>query len=210
MIKVNLLKKKNVAGGGATEGMGDGLSKIKMGFEKLGITWEDVKELPLRTIAFCIVTVLVANDRVEVLKQTKLEEFNKKLESMIKVENELTAELGKTKDYDEQRKQLEGDEATLRGKIDAIQKLVSDRNLLYNTLVSLASTIPNDVWLQSLEVKSENVGFRGSSLDINQISDFMRRLGETPYFKDVSLKSTNQARESGIDIATFDLSAKRR
>lgn len=211
MIKINLAKKKSLAAAGVEGTPGTAGLGGKFSLDKLGIKWEDVKELPLKTIAFCIAASYFGSDAVEKYKEERLQETDRAVKTLQEKQNKLMGDLAKTKDYDVQKKQLEADEATLKGKIDAIQRLVSDRMALYNTMLAMASAIPPGVWLNDYSIQGDTCVFRGSSLDLNQISDFMKRLGETPHFRDISLKSTAQSKDStGAEIATFDLSAKRR
>lgn len=206
MIKINLAKKKNFASASSDGGEGN-----KFSLQKLGISVEDLKELPIKTVVVCLLMGYFSTDRVENYKQIRIEENAERIKTLVAKQNDLNQELGKTKDYDIQKKQLEADEATLRGKIDAIQKLISDRLGLYHSLLAMTNAIPTGVWLTTFEVKSVEASFRGSSMDINQVSDFMKRLGETPHFKEITLKKTDQSRDSsGADVANFELTAKRR
>ena len=206
MIKINLAKRRNV-GAAAVEGGG-----AKFNLDRLGVRWEDLKELPLKTLVVCILVAYFSTGAVEDFKHDKLSEKDRDIKVQQDKQEKLSKELAKTKDYDIQKKQLEADESTLRGKIDAIQKLISDRMALYNGMVAMSSSIPTGVWLRDFAITGDLVTFGGSSVDISQVSDFMKRLGESPHYKDINLRSTTQSRDAanGSDILNFDLTAKRR
>ena len=206
MIKINLAKRRNIGVAAADAGT------TKFNIERLGIKWDDIKELPLAKVVICILAAYFSTGAVDDFKRDKLNLKDKEIKAFQTKEEKLNKEIAKTKDYDVQRKQLEADEATLRGKIDAIQKLISDRMALYNGMVAMSSATPAGVWLTDFQIQGDTVSFRGSSLDINQVSDFMKRLGESPHFRDITLRNTTQARETGAgtEILNFELVAKRR
>ena len=205
MIKINLARKRKFA---ASADAGAG-GKFSLG--RLGITKDDLKELPFIRIGICLLAAWLATDGVERYKNALIDVQDKAVKELQGKQQEQAKELAKVKDYDVQRKQLESDEAVLKGKIDAIQKLVSDRLGLYNSLYAISTSIPADVWLTVFDIKSDLINIQGASLDINQVSDFMKKLNETPYFSDITLKKTSQVRDQGgNELANFEIGAKRR
>jgi type IV pilus assembly protein PilN len=213
MIKINLAAKKRFTNAVAApaEGGDTAAAGGKFSFDRLGITRDDLKDLPLKMVAFCIVAGIIANTAADKVKTVRLTEAEAKVEAIRLKQGQLTAEISKMKSFDEQRKSLENTEATLKGKIEAIKKLLADRLGMYNIMYAVSSSVPNQVWLTGLEVKSDTVTMRGSSLDINEVSDLMKRINETPYFKDLTLKKTDQVRDAkGNEIANFELVSGRR
>ena len=60
-------------------------------------------------------------------------------------------------------------------------------------------------------MKDLAVAIKGNSTDFDLVSDFMKRMGESPVFADLVLRSTQKSLDSaGIEIASFELTAKRR
>src|SRR4051794_13966161 len=102
MIKINLAKRRNVWSA-ATAGA-DG---AKFSLERLGIRWEDLKELPLKTILACVVISYFSTGAVEDFKNDKLAEKDRDIKVQQGKQEKLNKDLAKTKDYDVQKKQLE-------------------------------------------------------------------------------------------------------
>ena len=65
----------------------------KFSLERFGITIEDIKELPLKTLAFCVIFGYVAQDRVENYKKTRLEEASQSIQTFVAKQNSLAQEL---------------------------------------------------------------------------------------------------------------------
>ena len=59
------------------------------------------------------------------------------------------------------------------------------------------------------EVSATETGFefKGGTVDLSLVSDFMSKLGQTIYYRDVTLKST--ASDPSGKQAIFDLTARR-
>jgi len=147
------------------------------------------------------------------LSQIQTQEFESirvettELESKIKLAD---SEIGKTSGFEKLKKDLEADEKLIRTKIETIQKLVNERSTPPKILIALSNATPKDVWLSSFAIKEQQVTIQGKALGIQVVSDFMRGLEETIYFKEVVLKGSKQTKEQGKEVATFDLEAKRR
>jgi Tfp pilus assembly protein PilN len=71
--------------------------------------------------------------------------------------------------------------------------------------------MPPEVWLSQIKIVDGNVTLVGGSVGFNQISDLMKNLNENIYFKDLTLKKTEQVKDkAGREYAEFELTAKRR
>lgn len=125
--------------------------------------------------------------------------------------NLLTSELNKTNGYEQIKKSLEADEKTISTKIDTIQELIRDRSTPPKILTTLSEAVPRDVWLREFSLKERHFKIAGNSSNMDVVSDFMKSLEETIYFKSVVLKSSKQdSVKGGRAIATFELEADRR
>ncbi len=101
--------------------------------------------------------------------------------------------------------------------MQALQILQADRSGSFETLRVLAEVIPSDTWLSQFKIEGQAGKFTGqlsgASLTYQSVSDFMRRLEETPQFMDIQLKSTKQDSTATMGLhqrATFELQFKRR
>ncbi|MBC7387279.1 MAG: PilN domain-containing protein [Cryobacterium sp.] len=122
----------------------------------------------------------------------------------------LDSELGKTKGYEAIKKSLEADEKTIRTKITTIQELIRERGAPPKILMTLSETVPANVWLREFSLKDRKFHLLGSSDGMDVVSDFMKGLEETLYFKGVVLKSSKQDSKLGRQTAQFELDAERR
>lgn len=215
MIKINLALRKQAAGaqssdaGDKAAGGGGGLGGIKI--SKVAIDLDQLRELPLRQIAIVVAVYVVGGYVLEDYKAGEIAKVDATIAGLSAEKSKLTAEAAKMKGYEDLKKSLESDEKIMRTKIETIQKLIADRQSPPKVLISIAEAIPKDVWLQDFKIAKGEVTMKGYSLGFNQISDFMKSLNENVYFTDVGLKNTQQAKdEAGVEVANFELSAKRK
>lgn len=206
MIKINLALRKQsptLAGAkGAKAGKGGALFKFDM---------DSLKDLPVRKYVAAILTCLIANYTLEVYQEEVLKENQVVLDQVTQENEKVKAQLKDVKKYEDIKKLLETDEKTLRTKIDVIRQLVAQRGAPPKLLMGIAASIPKEAWLTELIVKEDSAAFKGYAMGLGQVSDFMKSLSQNPFFKDLTLKSSNTTRdETGVEAATFELGAKRR
>lgn len=125
---------------------------------------------------------------------------------------QLDSELSKTNGYEQIRKSLEADEKSIRTKITTIQELIHERGTPPKILMTLSEAIPKNVWLQNFILADNKYRISGGSDGMDVVSDFMRGLEETIYFKNVVLKSSKQDAQpkGGRTAAVFELEAEKR
>lgn len=213
MIKINLALRKqpasvtgDVRGGGAAGSALGFLAGMRVDQRLDGF-----KDLPLKKFALMALVAVMGGYLLDDFKEGELSKIDALLAKDQEERRKLEGDLGKTKGFEAVKKALDADELTLRTKIDTIQKLLTDRQIPPKMLTTLSASIPADVWLRSFKVKDDEISIRGSSLDYNAISDFMKGLNESAYFTDIQLKGTQQERdELGADVAAFELFARRR
>lgn len=206
MIKINLATRKQSASVGGSDAKSSRVAGMK-----LDARLDGIKELPWRKALAVVVLYLVASYGLDDFKLEELAKVNAVIDKLTAEQTRLKAELAKTKDFDELKKSLDADEVALRTKIDTIQKLIRDRQTPPKMLLSLSGSTPKDVWLTDFQAKDDEITLKGFSLGYNGISDFMKALNESVYFGDLKLVNTTTGRdETGLEAATFDLSAKRK
>ncbi|MEK6706098.1 MAG: PilN domain-containing protein [Bdellovibrionota bacterium] len=202
MIKINLATRKQAALSMETKAAGG---------SALSFDINSIKDLPWRKIAVPLIAAIAIN---WVFNGYKEEELKKKDEIIAKLSAErgvLVDKAGKIKGYEEMKKAIEADESVIRTKIDIIRELVADRGRPPRMLLSVSNSVPKNVWLSELKIASKDVIFKGTSLDFTEISDFMKNLGETAYYTDVSLSNSQKTNEENSgEAASFEVSAKGR
>ena len=207
MIKINLATRKGARAATVDKSAKTGFTQITQ-LENIG---ESLKGLPLRKIVLMIVVGAFANYSLNNFKEEELAKVSKKLAEVNARKAIVDAEIAKTKDYAGLKKALDADELSLKTKMGAIQKLLDDRTTPPKLLTTLSGAIPAEIWLSEFSIKDEKVSLKGSSLSFNTVSDFMKSLEDSVYFKNLTLLTTQLGKDAtGTDIATFELTANRR
>ena len=205
MIKINLAARKSAS---LLETRGG--DKSLTGMPKINLS--ALKEIPnLRSLVILALVGYFGNYFIEDLKTEEIKKADASIQKLKDEKGKLNHELEETKKYEGIKKALESDEIVIRTKLDTIQKLVQDRTTPPKLLVAISAAIPKEVWLSQIQVEDSNISLSGDSLDFNQVSEFMKNLNESAFFKDLALKNTQQGKdETGLDTAKFELAMKRR
>jgi Tfp pilus assembly protein PilN len=206
MIRINLIQKKQasyVSGGGGKSGAGGGMSAL----QSLSAGGMEGAIALFKTIGIPLILCIAANFGYDSYIQQKTDAMNQEVASLDKEKDGLTKELQKIKGFESVKIELERNELILRAKIDTIEKLIRGRDFTVKSLITLAQSMPRDIWLTDLRATETNFEFRGGTVDLSFVSDFMTKLGQTIYFKEVTLKNT--AEDQNGRQASFELGAKR-
>ena len=92
-------------------------------------------------------------------------------------------------------------------KLDVIHKLALSRSGPVRLLDELASRAPQKLWITSLQAEGTRIQLKGMSLDTELIAEFLNRINDSPYLKDVELKSTELAEAGGLKLNSFQVTA---
>lgn len=92
-------------------------------------------------------------------------------------------------------------------KLEVINRLDLSRKGPVRLLDELATRAPQKLWISNLAVEGTRIQLKGMSLDTELIADFLNRLNESPYMKDVELKSTELAESGGLKLNSFLVTA---
>ena len=207
MIKINLATRKQSASATGTAIGPTGIANLF----KFNSVVDGMKDLPVREIALYVVMGTVGYFVADEFKVDQLKEATDQVTKVDEEKKKLQGEIVKLKGLDAVKAALEGDETVIRTKIETIQKLIAGRQIPPKILTTLSSGIPQEVWLSDLRIQESEVSIKGSSYGFNQISDFMKNLSDSAYFKDLKLLGTQQNKDStGVNLATFVIVAKRR
>lgn len=214
MIKINLHQRKAAVGvssdlAGASGGLNAFLAKFRGGASE-AMGEGDKRALLLQAVVFSVILAavywFVDEQKLKLLSEVDAEITQ--IDSKIAL---LTSELNKTNGYEQIKKNLEADERTIRTKISTIQELIRDRTTPPKILTTLSEAIPKDVWLREFVLKDRHFKLAGAASSMDVVSDFMKSLDDTIYFKSVVLKSSKQdALRGSRGPAAFELEADRR
>jgi len=92
-------------------------------------------------------------------------------------------------------------------KLEVINRLDLSRKGPVRLLDELAKSTPKKLWISSLGVEGTRIQLKGMALDAELIADFLNRLNESPYIKEVELKSTELAEADGLKLNSFLVTA---
>ncbi|HEY8154270.1 MAG TPA: PilN domain-containing protein [Myxococcota bacterium] len=99
--------------------------------------------------------------------------------------------------------------ARLEKKIDVIDGLDRARSGPVHVLAELASRTPQRLWLTGLDSKGGEIRMEGRSLDNELVALFLRGLGESKYFDQVDLDSTQIVDgRDGLKVVKFAIRAQ--
>ncbi len=219
MIKVNLHQRKAAVGvtvGSATGGSAglqgliaklrggsagaDGLNMDMLGNQKAGI------------ILAAVYAVILAGGWwfLDDQKIAMIAEVDAEISALEDRTNRLNSDLGKTSGYEQVKKDLEANEKAIKTKISTIEELIRDRGAAPKILMTLSEAIPKEVWLNEFALQNRKFRITGRSNGMDLVSDFMRSLEETIYFKGVVLRSSREEETLGRSSASFEIEAERR
>jgi type IV pilus assembly protein PilN len=98
--------------------------------------------------------------------------------------------------------------ADLEKKIDVIDGLDRARSGPVRVLDELAMHTPERLWLTDFTTKGNSIELKGESLDNELVAVFLRALGDSPYFDQVDLDSTELGTGAGgLKVVSFSISA---
>jgi len=115
--------------------------------------------------------------------------------------NRLQKTIGEVNQLKKTRKKLEK-------RKDVIDKLERAKTGPVRILDELSNHIPKRVWLQSFKESQGVIKLKGQGIENPDISEFMRSLGKSKYFKKINLEKTRRTKTNAGTVYQFDMSAK--
>jgi len=98
--------------------------------------------------------------------------------------------------------------ATLRGKIDLINGLLSQRDLAARVLDDLSAALPDRVWLTEVSYEAAGIRAKGNAPSNTLLADYVSRLGSSSSLAEVSLQSSVQRRIRNREYQEFVIQAQ--
>ncbi len=105
-------------------------------------------------------------------------------------------------------KNIKTQQAALKEKLDALDRLKAGRSGPVKLLDTLAQVIPPRMEVRKMDEKGGAITFEGSGATIDDVSAFMSALGQTPYFSKVELKKTTAVNRGGLRVVDFTVKAQ--
>jgi type IV pilus assembly protein PilN len=107
----------------------------------------------------------------------------------------------------EQVERYRATKQAIEAKLAVIDRLERSRSGPLHILSELSAHSPERLWLTGLTAENEQITVRGMSLDNELVALFMTALGDSLYFENVELQSTEAKEVDGLRLNEFELSA---
>ena len=121
---------------------------------------------------------------------------------------QMEADIEKFKPQLQQVEAFRNKKKSLERKIDIIEGLDRARQGPVRVMDELATHTPERLWLDSVTTDGGKIRLAGQSLDNELVAVFLGSLGDSPYFADVDLDSTELANgPDGLKVVKFKIQA---
>ncbi len=121
---------------------------------------------------------------------------------------QMESDIEKFKPQLDQVAKFRAKKAELQKKIDIIEGLDRARKGPVRMLDELATHTPDRLWLDSITTKNGEIELSGQSLDNELVAVFLGALGDSPFFENVDLNSTELADgPDGLKVVKFKIQA---
>lgn len=118
--------------------------------------------------------------------------MNKKLTTVRSQINNTQKQIESSKMDLKKIEELKNDKAILENKIQIINSLRKKQSWPVHMLDQLGLSIPDNIWLVSLFNKADMLKLEGLTPSYNAVSDFMKGLSDSPWFKSIELENIQQ------------------
>lgn len=200
MIKVNLATRYKKAAQPKPVG-----TRPAMDLSRVWELKDQLKDVPAKKLVLHGVVAVLLYLTAEGYKNGEVQKLDAELQRINAEKPALEAKIKQMKVYEDQKKQIEADEETLKHKLEAIRKLVDGRSTVVRILADLSRLTPKAVWLTGFDLEESSVDIKGTSIDFDPINDFEKLMDENQYFRDVTTQSTQNDKR----LVDFELKAKR-
>ncbi|OPX38364.1 MAG: hypothetical protein B1H11_04620 [Desulfobacteraceae bacterium 4484_190.1] len=154
------------------------------------------KQLSVYALSVLLVVLLLAG--IFLNQRSKL---NLLVNNMKSKKKELASYSGTTKKIAELKKKIESTQT----KLDVIKKLEKNKTGPVLLLDEISQTVPKEkLWLQSLQEKSGILSLKGSAMDNETLSLFMKNLEKAEHIRSVDLKSAKSKTLSNYKLSIID------
>ena len=120
----------------------------------------------------------------------------------------LTKEIAKVDEEIKEISELQKVRRSLIERMEVIQDLQGSRPSIVHLFTEIVSSVPNGVYLQSLEQKGSNLTINGEAESNARVSTYMRNLQSSAWLKDPNLSIIEIEDKTVNRISTFTLSVQ--
>lgn len=152
----------------------------------------------LTVLILCLALVAAACGGLYVRQNGAIEAIKQDIASLDKQNNDLRKQLREVANFDQMKQDLQK-------KLDVLASLKAGKSGPVRLLDELNRTLPDKVWLTDFSEQGGNVSLNGFGDSEKTVASFMKRLEESPYYRNVELAITEQADVGGMKMQKFSL-----
>ena len=156
--------------------------------------------IQLAALAIAAVVIVAAAMGVNLYFANEIETQEKAIAETRDEITRLKTIIGEVNELDKQKQRL-------IAQLSVIDKLEKGKRGPVRVLDELSLNIPKRVWITSFDESNGVLVLKGLGLENADISEFLRSLQKSRYFKDVRLQYTQSEPQGGVSIYGFQLTA---
>jgi type IV pilus assembly protein PilN len=138
----------------------------------------------------------------DLIKTSELADIEAAISDLKAKNTVLRKRIGKIKDLDKVRTDVER-------KLEIVEELQQGRFRALVTLHKLATVIPENVWLKSIDDKEGKIAISGLGESNKAVANFMRALDREAIFSDIALSKITRINVGTIPVRSFSLTMSR-
>lgn len=159
----------------------------------------------LVAVAVSVLPYLLVGEYERVVTQG----YERKITAMDKELTVVNAEIEGLQPFKRELDSYETQKAQVNQRLAVIHQLVEARGTPVTTLDAVSQSLPETAWLDTVTFEStkslEKIVLSGRSLTNEDISDFMDRLTQSSYLKNVKLNSVDSATVGQKEVRAFSI-----
>ena len=155
----------------------------------------------LSIFVLCMILVLIGCGALYAQKMTAINSTKSEIADIDQKNKALQKKIGQVKDFEKKK-------ADLEQKLTVLQRLKSDKSGPVHLLDELSSALPDKLWLTKFTEKNGSITLSGIADSENTVADFMKNLDASPYYQNIELSVTEQAKVGENKMQKFTLSCK--
>jgi type IV pilus assembly protein PilN len=91
----------------------------------------------------------------------------------------------------------------IQQKIEIVKTLKEGQKGYYKILTNIEQSMPEDVWLSSINYKGGRIVMNCSSLRVSSVNSFIVNLYETKMFTNIDLEKADKKEDEAVEINNF-------
>ena len=147
----------------------------------------------------CLILVLIGCGAAYYQKTTVIAAVEDEIADLTAKNNDLKKKIGQVKDFEKKK-------ADLEQKLAVLKSLKDGKSGPVHLLDELSTALPEKLWLTKFSENSGSISLSGIADNEKTVAAFMKNLDSSPYYKNIELTVTEQAKVGDSKMQKFTLS----